>query len=124
MLSFDLFLYMSYLSYTRQRIPKVQLNIDNPEKLATQGTQDEDKQNNNTTQYVLDINAFDFNMLWVSVNQSLRRLIIKQTQIIGALTSHQYTVLHNNNYQIQTEDLSHILCFIKQKYGNFMPRDK
>ena len=91
MLSFDLFLYMSYLSYTRQRIPKVQLNIDNPDKLATQGTQDEDKQNKNTTQYVLDINAFDFNMLWVSVNQSLRRLMIKQTQIIGALTSHQYT---------------------------------
>ena len=28
--------------------------MDNPEKLATQGTQDEDKQNKNTTQYVLD----------------------------------------------------------------------
>jgi hypothetical protein len=27
--------------------------MDNPEKLATQGTQDEDKQNKNTTQYVL-----------------------------------------------------------------------
>ena len=27
---------------------------DNPEKLATQGTQDEDKRNKNTTQYVLD----------------------------------------------------------------------
>ena len=26
----------------------------NPEKLATQGTQDEEKQNKNTTQYVLD----------------------------------------------------------------------
>ena len=25
--------------------------MDNPEKLATQGTQDEDKQNKNTTQY-------------------------------------------------------------------------
>ena len=28
--------------------------MDNPEKLATQGTQDEDKQNKNTTQHVLD----------------------------------------------------------------------
>ena len=27
--------------------------MDNPEKLATQGTQDEEKQNKNTTQYVL-----------------------------------------------------------------------
>ena len=30
--------------------------MDNPEKLATYGTQDEDKQNKNTTQYVLDTN--------------------------------------------------------------------
>ena len=29
--------------------------MDNLEKLATQGTQDEEKQNKNTTQYVLDI---------------------------------------------------------------------
>jgi hypothetical protein len=28
--------------------------MDNPEKLATNGTQDEEKQNKNTTQYVLD----------------------------------------------------------------------
>ena len=28
--------------------------MDNPEKLATYGTQDEEKQNKNTTQYVLD----------------------------------------------------------------------
>ena len=28
--------------------------MDNPEKLATQGTQDEEKRNKNTTQYVLD----------------------------------------------------------------------
>ena len=28
--------------------------MDNPEKLATQGTQEEDKENKNTTQYVLD----------------------------------------------------------------------
>ena len=30
------------------------IKMDNPEKLAIQGTQDEDKQNKNTTQYVLD----------------------------------------------------------------------
>ena len=29
-----------------QRIPKGQSKIENPEKLVTQGTQDEDKQNN------------------------------------------------------------------------------
>ena len=29
--------------------------MDNPEKLATYGTQDEEKQNKHTTQYVLDI---------------------------------------------------------------------
>ena len=28
--------------------------MDNPEKLATYGTQDEEKQDKNTTQYVLD----------------------------------------------------------------------
>ena len=28
--------------------------MDNAEKLPTQGTQDEEKQNKNTTQYVLD----------------------------------------------------------------------
>ena len=28
--------------------------MDNPEKLATQGTQDEEKQNKNTAQYALD----------------------------------------------------------------------
>jgi hypothetical protein len=28
--------------------------MDNPEKQATQGTQDEDKQKKHTTQYVLD----------------------------------------------------------------------
>ena len=38
----------------RQRKPKGQSNMNNPEKAATQGTQDEEKQNKNTTQYVLD----------------------------------------------------------------------
>ena len=28
--------------------------MDNPEKLATQGTQEEEKQSKNTTQYLLD----------------------------------------------------------------------
>ena len=31
--------------------------MDNPEKRATQGTQDEEKQNKNTTQYVLHTNV-------------------------------------------------------------------
>ena len=38
----------------RQRLPKGQSREDNPEHMATQGTQDEEKQNKNTTQYVLD----------------------------------------------------------------------
>ena len=38
----------------RQRIPKGQYKMNNPEKLAIQGTQDKDKQNKNTTQYVLN----------------------------------------------------------------------
>ena len=33
-----------------QRIPMGQSQINNPEKLTTQGTQDENKQNKNTTQ--------------------------------------------------------------------------
>ena len=38
----------------RQRILKGQSHNDNPEKLTTQGTQDKEKQNKDTTQYVLD----------------------------------------------------------------------
>ena len=38
----------------RQRIPKGKTNMDNPEKLVTQGTKCERKQNKNTTQYVSD----------------------------------------------------------------------
>ena len=33
---------------------KGQSKMDNPDKLATQSAPDEDKQNKNTTQYVLD----------------------------------------------------------------------
>jgi hypothetical protein len=32
----------------------MQSKMENPEKLARQGTQDEDKQNKNTTRYMLD----------------------------------------------------------------------
>ena len=32
--------------------------MDNPEKLATQGTQDEENQNKNTIKYVLDTKLF------------------------------------------------------------------
>jgi hypothetical protein len=31
--------------------------MDNPEKLVTYGTQDKEKQNKNTTQYVLDTSS-------------------------------------------------------------------
>jgi hypothetical protein len=36
------------------RIPKEKSKMDHPEKLAAQGTQDEEKQNKNTTKQVLD----------------------------------------------------------------------
>ena len=38
----------------RQRKPKVQYKMDNPEKLTRQRTQNKDKQSKNTTQYVLN----------------------------------------------------------------------
>ena len=38
----------------RQRIPKGQSTVNNLEKLATQGTQEEEKQSKKTTQYVWD----------------------------------------------------------------------
>ena len=49
---------MIYLSNKRQRIPKGQSKKDNPEQLATQGTQDEEKHSKNTTQYVVDFEIF------------------------------------------------------------------
>ena len=36
-------------------MPRGQSKRDNPVKLATLGTQDEEKQSKNTTQYVVDI---------------------------------------------------------------------
>ena len=48
------FMFYHNVIYKRQRIPKGQSKMDNPEKLATYGTHDEEKQNKNTTQYALD----------------------------------------------------------------------
>ena len=39
----------------RERTPNGHSKMDNPEKPATYGTQDEEKQNKNTTQYVFDM---------------------------------------------------------------------
>ena len=39
----------SFILYKHQRKPKRQSYIDNPEKLTTRGTQDEDKQNKTKT---------------------------------------------------------------------------
>ena len=46
--------YFFLLNYKCLRILKGQSKMDNPEKLATKGSQDEDKQNKNTTHYVLE----------------------------------------------------------------------
>ena len=43
-----------FVTNKRQRIQRGQYKMVYPEKLATQGTQDEIKQNKNTTHYVLD----------------------------------------------------------------------
>ena len=51
-LIFVLFCEMNVCVNKRQRIPKGQSNMDNPENLATQGPQEEGKQNKNTIQYV------------------------------------------------------------------------
>ena len=47
--------------------------MDNPEKLAKHGTQDEEKQNKNTTQYVLDITIKAFMGLGILI----RILVVK-----------------------------------------------
>ena len=41
---------MKFTLDKHQRIPKGQSQLDNAEKLATSGTQDDEKQNENTTQ--------------------------------------------------------------------------
>ena len=46
--------FMPLIMNKHQRIPKGQSKMDNPEKLTTRGTQDEEKQNKNTTQCVLE----------------------------------------------------------------------
>ena len=40
---------------TKNVTEKGQYKMDNPENLAIKGTQDEEKQSKNTTQYMLDI---------------------------------------------------------------------
>ena len=59
--------------------------MDNPDKPATQGTQDEDEQSKNTTQYVLDT--------------AMR----KQTQLteIRHEPSYKYTFLQKNDYDVR-----------------------
>ena len=47
-------IYFSTLRTINIREYRRALKKDNPEKLATHGTQDEENQNKNTTQYVLD----------------------------------------------------------------------
>ena len=49
----------------RQCSTKINVTMDNPEKLTTQGTQDEEKQNKNTTQcghHYAQINTNNVNM--------------------------------------------------------------
>ena len=50
-MSFSFFDCHRLIIYKCQRIPKGQTKMDNPDKLATHGTQDKKKQRKNTTQY-------------------------------------------------------------------------
>ena len=50
-MSFSFFDGHRLIIYKCQRIPKGQTKMDNPEKQATHGTQDKEKQSKNTTQY-------------------------------------------------------------------------
>ena len=51
LMSFSFFNGRRLIIYKCQRIPKGQTKMDNPDKLATHGTQDKEKQSKNTTQY-------------------------------------------------------------------------
>jgi predicted DNA binding CopG/RHH family protein len=64
--------------------------MDNPEILATYGTQnkDEEKQNKNTTQYVFDTNMRQFFAKYTG------NFIFKDTTIIFCLICRQITLIH------------------------------
>jgi hypothetical protein len=54
----DKYLYIHWTDNKCYRKPKGQSQIDNPEKVSTENTQDEVKQDNNTRQYVLDTTMY------------------------------------------------------------------
>ena len=58
---------------------KMQSEMDNPEKLATYDTQDEENQNKNTTRYMLDTNipnqANSLNKTWALLKTTFIYLI-------------------------------------------------
>ena len=56
------------------RIPKGQSRMANPEKLGTQGTQDKDKQNKNTTHYVLDTT------IWKQAQITMQIITLENTE--------------------------------------------
>jgi len=66
--------------------------MDNPEKLAIYGTQDEEKQNKNTTQCVLDTTMLRYNEFKII----LRCLSLKNVKIKYSILRN-YIFLDNNN---------------------------
>ena len=56
--------------------------MDNPEKLATVGTQDEEKQSKNTTQYMLDtaMRKTNINNVKIGHGLSYKQLDVKTNQ--------------------------------------------
>jgi hypothetical protein len=58
--------------------------MDNPEKLTTLGTQDEEQQSKNTTQYVLDTDVF----FCLSLPRPLPDLTIYKKQELLTLRGH------------------------------------
>ena len=77
-----------------------QSNMDNPEKLATQGTQHEEKQNINTTQYVLEKNCmFSAGNTYPSTNEKQKIPHCRSNfQIYNIIDN--YSSLHNSQISV------------------------
>ena len=73
--------------------------MDNPEKLqATQGTQDEEKQNKDTTQYVLDITIHTQTQITYKTLDSYKQLEVKTNRTLFLCGNHN----RHHNTELRT----------------------
>ena len=69
--------------------------MDNPEKLATTGTQDDEKQNKNTTQYVLDTSIHKQTQTRQTRHaHSYKQLEVKTRRYVSGIIAIRYTHSH------------------------------